>query len=302
MKDLKDRTTKLARRREGQGFTLIELLVVIAIIAILAAILLPALAAAKRKAERVQCLNNMHQIYAACSMYVADFNDWYPIWYDPDGSHPVNILRGEHYTRYVFGPNGDANKRVPQSYMLNGYGAPGFANNTAGDSDENLGYLYAGGYLGDGKVAWCPSFSPKSAFTNSLCWEAYSNPQFISTDGSGNVRSSYMFNPRVNNAPTDRLRKYQKTSDVKQRDVFLTDYLDAGSGKGVPFIAINTAGTEGWAHWPSKSTMILFTDGSVNFVFSVEGFHLATVNLITDESDTSSILYNSLWNDFLGVP
>lgn len=302
MKDLTNQTTKPATLNKRRGFTLIELLVVIGIIAILAAILLPALAAAKRRAERMQCLNNMHQIFAACSMYVADFNDWYPIWYDPDGSHPVNILRGEHYTRYVFGPNGEANKLVPMSYMLNGYGVAGFANNTPGDSDENLGYLYAGGYMGDGKVAWCPSFSSKTGLTNSLSWEAYANPQFISTDGSGNVRSTYMFNPRVHNAPTDQLRKYQKTSDVKQRDVFMTDYLDAGGGKGIPFIAINTAGTVGWAHWPSKATMILFTDGSISFVYSPEGFHLATVNLITDETATSSTLYNSLWNDFLGVP
>ncbi len=83
----------------NKGFTLIELLVVIAIIGILAALLISTISQAKAKAQRTQCVGNLHQIGIALHGFVADKQS-YPLWIAPTNSDEgrwwaVQLARGE---------------------------------------------------------------------------------------------------------------------------------------------------------------------------------------------------------------
>lgn len=210
----------------SRAFTLIELLVVISIIALLIAILLPALSQAREVAKRSTCLSNVRQLTLGCMAYTSDYKGWMPVDYTIDTLGYVNVGYGARMMFY------------------NKWTNLGLVFSTRHDNDP----LKGDGYIDSPEIFYCPSTRdrPASSYYNYyLGLGAFQDPR----KSGWMLYHQYLYRVKP---PLAGEAGYWRIDDNHNR-CYLTEAIISGSGTEMSQRhgneGVNAAFLDGHAEW-----------------------------------------------------
>jgi prepilin-type N-terminal cleavage/methylation domain-containing protein/prepilin-type processing-associated H-X9-DG protein len=237
-----------ANRRHRAGFTLVELLVVIAIIAILAALLLPALSKARERVQAISCLNNIRQLGLACQLYTDDHENYLPFNLGMSGS---SLRTNINWVNNVM------------TWTVNAVPLDSDNTNLATITGASLG-PYIGGGTG---IFRCPSDRALSALQRAAGWDrrirSYSMNAMMGNAGAFSASGVNVNNPYY--------KQFFKTMQIpRPTDIFVfldeqSDSINDGYFLNQDTPPVNGVSADVWhklpASYHNRSTTFSFADG-----------------------------------------